>query len=172
MGDRSRSRRNSRRAHPSVTPRPHPAPPTGWGHLPRDTDPGDNHDDNSRPTTTPPTTVPSSTIPYTPVVALTNPGDLYYSLEQAAQQLIGMNVNQPGLNDFIAWYHQQQTAYQTGQTDISPAAPYDAAVAWIDQNYPTQVLANRYLNDANAINCMIKTGRSGPCPASPATISP
>jgi hypothetical protein len=114
------------------------------------------------PTTSPPTTNPPTTI--TPVVALTNPDDLYAALEQAAQQLMGMNVNQAGLDSFIAWYHQQQTGYQTGQTGITPAAPYDAAIAWINKNYPTQVLAYRYLNDANAINCMIRDAGPGPCP--------
>jgi hypothetical protein len=108
---------------------------------------------------------PVATAP--PIVNLTNPADLYYALEQAAQQQMGRNdIDQADINAFIASYHEQETAYQTGQTDIQPPSAYGAAVTWIDDHYPTQVAANRFLNDSNAINCMIQDGGPGPCPPS------
>jgi hypothetical protein len=102
------------------------------------------------------------------VVILTNPIDLTVDLQQAAQQLIGQNdTNQANVQAFVDSYHHQETAFQTGQTNVQPATPQAAAQAWINQYFPTQVEANRFLQDSNAIDCMIKN--DGPCPSSNGT---
>jgi hypothetical protein len=106
---------------------------------------------------------PSPTRPV--VVILTSPDDLYLALEQAAQQLMGMNdTNQANINAFVAWYHGQQTAFQTGRSNIEPPSPPAAAEVWINSYFPTRVEANRFLQDANSIDCMIQSGHPGPCP--------
>jgi hypothetical protein len=82
---------------------------------------------------------------------------------------MGMNdPSQPDIQAFIANYQSDETAYQTGQTNVEPPIPQVAATAWIDTHYPIQVAANEYLSLANAVNCMIRNGGT-PCPDSPTT---
>ena len=124
------------------------------------------------PTTTPPTTTPPTTFPATPtsVVTLTNPDDLSVALEQAAQQLMGMN--DPSATDvqaFINWYHAQEVAFETGQSNVEPPTPADGADYWIRQQYPEQVAANNYLGAYNVIQCMIASGGIAGCAATTTT---
>jgi hypothetical protein len=104
------------------------------------------------------------------VVALTNPEDLDLALQQTAQQLKSMDdTNQSNINAFIGWNHSQETAFQTGQSNINPPTPEAAAYVWINKYFPTQIMENRYLNGFNAISCMIQSGHPGPCPVTTTT---
>ena len=116
-------------------------------------------------------TTTTTTRPYVPpateapVVTLTNPEDLNYALEREAQQLMGMNVtNESDVQAFINWYHSQEIAFQTHETNVEPPTTFAAARTWIMDNYRTQVEAYGFLQAGSAVNCMIQNGGPGPCP--------
>lgn len=86
---------------------------------------------------------------------------------------MGMNdSSQTDVDNFIAWYHKEETAYQTGQTNLLPPTLSAAGDTSINQHFSTQVAGYRFLQGANGVNCMIKNAGLGPCPTSPATSLP
>lgn len=122
------------------------------------------------PPTTPMTFLTVPPVTSERVVSLTNPEDLYYALEQTAQQLMGGNdADHANVDAFIAWYHQQEAAFQTGQTNVEPPTPRAAAQYWINTYFPTQVEGNNFLKVNGAITCMIQNSGPGPCPTSGST---
>jgi len=68
-----------------------------------------------------------------PVVVLTSDVTLKQALERAAYDILGCGACYKDLSGFIADYHAQERAFQTGATSYRPPEPYTAAIAWLDK---------------------------------------
>lgn len=101
-------------------------------------------------------------------VRLTNPTDLRDIAKQEAQSLLGRNPDPGFLDNYVAAYHQQETAGQTidattGQLVQAPD-PRTFARQLLRQLYPVDVGVNDYLNVGNELVNVLSQPAGGSLP--------
>lgn len=73
-----------------------------------------------------------------PPITLTNPVDLRAAFDTAARDTIGHFATEADAADFIAAYHEQERAFQSGRSPFRPSDPYRSAVAFLRERYPIE----------------------------------